>query len=686
MDLRLRRLATVFVLSFIGLATVSMPAEAHRSGCHAAHSCPSDSGSYVCGDKGIATYCGGSVKPAPFVAPPDYDAPDLPRVSESASAKGGKASVKVAAESGSTIKIMSGGETVYSGVSRGAGQTVTFDALDGEHEYEITAEDSAGNTSEATTFTAVGDSVPPSTDGSDLVLGDASRPAVHLVAPSEDAVSYVALVDGSESATGEVGPAGVDVWIPVDDGHHTIELRLLDQAENEAHIQKAFDVGFPELKPDAKRATPSTTSGQEFVIQGAPGSRGMLKVAGKERSFSVKSDTTTVAVSLPDGRYPAPSLQMVDKFGRRGSATLAAFTIDTVRPRLRWRNGDDGTFVGKMAALILAEEGSRIAWRLVDADSIAAHGRFVATTADKRVVSDVPEGKYRFVVSATDAAGNVTSDSFPMTVAPDPATPGEIVGGLACIGLMLALFGWAGRTIWIRRDKIAAWNAARKHARAVRGAQREHDKAMAAHRLAVERHAQAVRQHEQAMDAWRQRGVRLQSFVDQARTYSGVVPTTALFKIKRTEQVFGEMSAKLYEERTRDNRPVLVLVESGRVTVTSLRMIFNGSKERTWEFAKLENIRLVDNDTYIFKVSNRARESGVECSDPELFKHYVDLALADLHGERDHVVAEAEKTASAHERAVPLGPGDPPQAPAKPALLLEAESKVTVSGGSHRRT
>ncbi len=31
--------------------------EAHRSGCHAAHSCPSDTGSYTCGDQGLSTYC-----------------------------------------------------------------------------------------------------------------------------------------------------------------------------------------------------------------------------------------------------------------------------------------------------------------------------------------------------------------------------------------------------------------------------------------------------------------------------------------------------------------------------------------------------------------------------------------------------------------------------------------------------
>jgi hypothetical protein len=32
-------------------------AEAHRSGCHRWHSCPSDSGSYTCGDLGYCSAC-----------------------------------------------------------------------------------------------------------------------------------------------------------------------------------------------------------------------------------------------------------------------------------------------------------------------------------------------------------------------------------------------------------------------------------------------------------------------------------------------------------------------------------------------------------------------------------------------------------------------------------------------------
>jgi hypothetical protein len=40
----------------------------HRDGCHRWHSCPSDTGSYVCGDLGYYTYCPGN-RPAPAPYP-----------------------------------------------------------------------------------------------------------------------------------------------------------------------------------------------------------------------------------------------------------------------------------------------------------------------------------------------------------------------------------------------------------------------------------------------------------------------------------------------------------------------------------------------------------------------------------------------------------------------------------------
>ena len=45
----------IIILLFIYILPFSV--NAHRSGCHRWHSCPSDSGSYTCGDLGHCSYC-----------------------------------------------------------------------------------------------------------------------------------------------------------------------------------------------------------------------------------------------------------------------------------------------------------------------------------------------------------------------------------------------------------------------------------------------------------------------------------------------------------------------------------------------------------------------------------------------------------------------------------------------------
>ena len=58
-------LATM-VVSFSALPTTLV--QAHQNGCHRWHSCPSDTGSYVCGDLGYDNYCGGET----YYEEPDY--------------------------------------------------------------------------------------------------------------------------------------------------------------------------------------------------------------------------------------------------------------------------------------------------------------------------------------------------------------------------------------------------------------------------------------------------------------------------------------------------------------------------------------------------------------------------------------------------------------------------------------
>lgn len=67
-------LMTVAAVS-LGAAASPPATEAHRDGCHRWHSCPSDSGSYVCGDLGYYDQCPGGDPDAPPTDPPAEEAP-----------------------------------------------------------------------------------------------------------------------------------------------------------------------------------------------------------------------------------------------------------------------------------------------------------------------------------------------------------------------------------------------------------------------------------------------------------------------------------------------------------------------------------------------------------------------------------------------------------------------------------
>ena len=51
------RTAVVVAIFILGACLYSDVASAHRSGCHAWHSCPSDRGTYECGDTGHCNQC-----------------------------------------------------------------------------------------------------------------------------------------------------------------------------------------------------------------------------------------------------------------------------------------------------------------------------------------------------------------------------------------------------------------------------------------------------------------------------------------------------------------------------------------------------------------------------------------------------------------------------------------------------
>ena len=55
--MKTKPLTFLLALTFLFIGFYIVIAEAHRSGCHRWHSCPSDSGSYICGDIGYCSAC-----------------------------------------------------------------------------------------------------------------------------------------------------------------------------------------------------------------------------------------------------------------------------------------------------------------------------------------------------------------------------------------------------------------------------------------------------------------------------------------------------------------------------------------------------------------------------------------------------------------------------------------------------
>ncbi len=61
----------IFLALLWAFQALISPAFAHRSGCHRWHSCPSDGGTYTCGDLGYSNYCSkGGKAPKQTVSPP----------------------------------------------------------------------------------------------------------------------------------------------------------------------------------------------------------------------------------------------------------------------------------------------------------------------------------------------------------------------------------------------------------------------------------------------------------------------------------------------------------------------------------------------------------------------------------------------------------------------------------------
>ncbi|MEU6534966.1 hypothetical protein [Streptomyces sp. NPDC047000] len=645
-------LAATAALLLVGLLPTT--AEAHRDGCHRWHSCPSDTGSYVCGDLGYDTYCGGTADAgdAPTKSV-DVTAPRQPNVARSHSGRGGKVSLTVTAEQGAHLEVAENdeygdaGNTVAKATATGGAQTITFRAATGSHTYTVTATDSAGNVSDVSDEISLDvDADAPPLTGLSVTDPDTTTATAHLAFASAPGATYVATVVGrKDRVTGTVGADAevTDAALVLPDGSYTVRVTVTDDTGNARQKERKLRVALGRLAPRVTADRARGSGAVAFTITAPPHSKGALTIgeAPEKRFTTDGSGLATVAVRLPDGRHPAPAVTVTDAYGRSGSAKGSPLIVDTAAPALKVIPDIDRASHGDLALTVATTPRTRVT--VLYGHGI--HEDFVSSGRTSTVTRALDPGTYHVKVTATDAYGNTSTKLLSVPV-DDRRTPVEwlavvlkSVVGLAV--LMLAVV--AHRRTRPAREAFKARQAAARYERDLGTWQREHDRLVGLAEFAAE-----LGEEEHVDGGWQ--------------------PSWG--KRKRGESAWWLTGADLVQP-ARDGRGVDVR-DSGTVIITAQRMLFIGGTRREWLFAKVEKIEHSGRDVTLIRVSNRTKLSGVRYRlAPEKTRIALDSAIAEappgtapqLGTGRRPLLAGLRQAITTHDRSRPVAPHTPAPRP-----------------------
>ncbi|MFF0437052.1 hypothetical protein ACFYU9_33130 [Streptomyces sp. NPDC004327] len=667
----MRRSAALAAAVALALATTwgtATPAAAHRDGCHRWHSCPSDTGSYVCGDTGHFNECGytslpgsgsdsgsGSGSGSGNSEPYDLDPPATPTVKDPAAGPGGRVTLTVTAERGSRIEVHdTSGDVVAKATATGSAQRIAFTAADGEHSYSVVAVDRADNTSEATPeFTLSTDAAKPAAEALTAAPVDATTAAVSVSFTAEPGASYELAAEGRGGKVAGTVEAGGSVrqelWLP--DGTHRITATVRDAAGNTTVLTTQATVGLAAFQPRIGHDPAYRTRTPALRITGPRGAKGTLSVAGTRHGIALDTyGQATVPLTLSDGSYTA-ELALTDPFGRRGEARSTGFTVDTRPPALTLGYDGDRARYGEAVLLLEGEKGA--------AAVITSPGgtprRTTLTGARQTVALRLPQGTHTITVTATDAVGNATRRTVGLRLS-DEWTAGEIWRALLWWLGVIAALAVAGLLLWRRRRPLIVWWARRREAVRV-----------AAERRAAHAREQAGRRaretYETDLAGWRRERDRLAGLRDLAENPPAVEYAGADFRWGRRkagEKVHLVTTATLVEVRTRQGVSHTERTEAGEIAVTDQRVLFLGpAKRREWDYGRwLGHDHDARASQTLIMVSNRQKTSGVAypAADADRIRLVIDLALARSRGERSGLAEAARRRLTEHERLRPVAP------------------------------
>ncbi|MFB7288114.1 hypothetical protein [Actinacidiphila glaucinigra] len=661
-----------FAALLLALAAVwgtATPAEAHRDGCHRWHSCPSDSGSYVCGDLGYSTYCGGSAGTpgTTETTSSDYEAPSAPKVKNPAAGAGGVVNATVTAERGSRIEVRDDNERVAGkATATGSPQRVSFTAKSGKHVYRVVAIDAAGNESDASgEFTVSVDADKPKVGGVSAPAADATTGSVTLSFSAEAGAAYgITVADRKDHLAGTVGTDGRvtgELWLP--NGTYRLNVAVRDKAGNETRTQGTFKVSLDKLTPSVRHVSAASEESSRFELTGPRRSRGKLTVGNTVRPFTLDdSGRTTLTVPLPDRVYDdGAGIVLTDAFGRRGEARTAAFTIDTTPPPLTVTYDTERARFGEAVITVVGEPGGRIR-----VTGTGAERNFTLHSGRQVLRAELPAGSRPLVVTARDNHGNTTRRELSLEIS-DQLTTRQLVSALVALLVFAGVVALVAWLLWRNRRRLTVWNARRRERARLQAVER-------AARVAAERQAreeevrqarlrEARRDHERRLSEWRRRRDELADLRTLAESLQGEETSGTDFRWGRRragERVLLVTPVSLVEVRTRQGVIFTERTGHGEMVITDRRVLFDGAgKRREWAYDKwLSHEHQQSTSQTMMSVSNRQKPSGVAYSVAEAarVRLVIDLVVASSRGRRAEVVERTRRALADHDRMRPAAP------------------------------
>ncbi|MFE2088468.1 hypothetical protein [Streptomyces sp. NPDC059460] len=648
------------------------PAAAHRDGCHRWHSCPSDTGSYVCGDRGYFTYCGysslpssGSGSGAEDEGADDFEAPDRPRTKSAKAVAGGRVTVIVTAEKESRIEVRDAEDSVVSrATATGSAQTVTFKAKDGDHTYSVVAVDTADNASEASEeFSVTVDASRPEASKPVVTAADAVTGAVQVSFEAEAGARYEVSVEGrKEQLSGTVGDDGMvrdSLWLP--NGSYRLTAVVRDEVGNRTRAEVAATVSLDKLRPQVHVEPPVGGGTTQVEVTGPPGAAGIVSTGGESEPVRLDSDgRAAVSISVDDGSHRA-LVNLNDAFGRSGTGSSGTFTVDTIPPALRLVYDAERAKYGDVVLTVTGERGARLAL------SGAGEKRSVTLGAERRTFRwHAAPGNHRLVARLIDAHGNINRTDLTVHVS-DDWTAARIRNALLWTAGVVLVLVIGGFLLWRRRRAVIAWWARRRENARMAAEQRAARVRVARQEADARRRREALRRAQEAYErelaGWQRTRDRLAADHDFVRQLRGTEYSAADFRWgarKRDERVLLIASASLVEVRTRQGVSHTENTWAGEIAVTDKRVLFAGvAGRREWAYGKwLHHEHHEGAAQTLITVSSRQKTSGVAYGYGEAPKVRlaIDLALAQAQGRHGEVVHGARAALEAHDRKRPTAP------------------------------